>query len=117
MTIDRHELVIVMLVRILVGWVLIIHAAKQRLVVEIYILVAEPDVVSKLLTCHALLPSKCIVKVPTEIGVIQLGITLCDMAIGINPNPGDAKPAVLAIGQVTYTHFSVRGVALSANPI
>jgi len=48
--------------------------------------VTKSNIVAEFLAGHALFPCRAIVKVLTEIGIIQLGVSLQDMTIGINGN-------------------------------
>ena len=75
------QLIVIVSIWVWVWWILVIHATKQRGVIEVFVLVGQAYVVAQFLASDTLLPHWIVVESHREISVIQFRITFCDMAV------------------------------------
>ncbi len=111
MAVNHLQLIVVVRIRILVRRILVVHAARQGIIIEVLVLVAKADVVAQFLAGDTLLPVIGVVVRPREIGVVELGVPGRDVAGRIDRDPGNAEPAVLPIVEVADPDLAGRPLA------
>jgi len=107
MRVNGFELLVVVLIRVLVRRRIarVIHAGPERGIVEVLVLVIEPERVTHLLAHYQLSPRRRVVRCGIEIGVVHLDGTLRDVAAA-DPDLRDAQPAVIAVRAVADLNTS-----------
>ena len=115
--VDRHQLVVIMLVGILVcaRVVRVVHASLEVRVVEGLVLVIEAECVADFLAHHQVSPwGGVVLGVPrvVEVRVVELNNTLRDVA-ATNPDLSQAEPAISTVFVAADLHATTGWRALS----
>lgn len=109
MRIDTGQLVVIMIVRVLVcRWIIgVIHTRTQVSIVEILVLVVQPQRVTYLLTRNQVSPRGRVVSRCVEVGIVQFHRALRNV-FAADPNLSYPQPTVIAIRVVTYLYSAAR---------
>lgn len=77
----------------------VVHAGAEVFVIEVLVLMAQPEIVADLLAHHQLAPGRRIVAGGPEVAVVELGGALHDMAAA-GPDLRQPQPAVIAVQRI-----------------
>src|SRR5215217_9472028 len=93
------------------GIVSVVHARPEVRGVEVLVLVIETEGVADLLAHHQVPPCSGVVLCGVEVRIVDLGSALRDV-LAADPDLGDAKPAVVAVGTVADLYPSTGRTAV-----
>ena len=104
---------IIVLIRMLVrGWIIrIIHTGAEIGIVEVFILMIQPEGVPDFLTHHEIAPRWCIVCRRIEVRVVELGHSFGNVTAA-DPYLSEAEPAVVAVFVAAHFYSSGDGFAV-----